>query len=136
MFDTIMVPLDNSEYAKDAIPIVIDLAKKYNSKIAAVHVMDENSNFTYDDLDDNAENLMQLVLKEAEPLGIKVTEHIIVGDALRDMETIIRKSKADLVVVPAWGNDTQVRHVDKINFIGSITERIIRVSKVPVMIIK
>ena len=131
-----MIPVDNSEYSKNAIPIVIDLAKKYNSKIAVVHVMDESSVFSYDDLDENGENLIQLILKEAEPFGIEVIDHLITGDALRDMETIIRKSGADLVVVPAWGNDTQIRNVDKTNFIGSITERIIRVSKVPVMIIK
>ena len=131
-----MIPVDNSEYSKNAIPIVIDLAKKYNSKIAVVHVMDESSVFSYDDLDENGENLIQLILKEAEPFGIEVIDHLITGDALRDMETIIRKSGVDLVVVPAWGNDTQIRNVDKTNFIGSITERIIRVSKVPVMIIK
>ncbi len=131
-----MIPVDNSDYSKDAIPIVIDLAKKYNSKIAAVHVMDEGSIFSYDDLDENGENLIRYIMNEAEPFDIEVTDHLITGDALRDMETIIRKSKADLVVVPAWGNDTQIRDVDKTNFIGSIAERIVRVSKVPVMIIK
>ena len=131
-----MIPVDNSDYSKDAIPIVIDLAKKYNSKIAAVQVMDEGSIFSYDDLDENGENLIRYIMNEAEPFDIEVTDHLITGDALRDMETIIRKSKADLVVVPAWGNDTQIRDVDKTNFIGSIAERIVRVSKVPVMIIK
>ena len=56
-----MIPVDNSDYSKDAIPIVIDLAKKYNSKIAAVHVMDEGSIFSYDDLDENGENLNFLI---------------------------------------------------------------------------
>ena len=77
-----------------------------------------------------------MILLNYRPFDIEVTDHLITGDALRDMETIIRKSKADLVVVPAWGNDTQIRDVDKTNFIGSIAERIVRVSKVPVMIIK
>ncbi len=136
MFKTIMITLDQSDYSKNAIPIVIDLAKKYNSKIAAVHVMDERSMLTYDDLDDSGEDLLKLITSQAEPLGIKVTEHLITGDPLRDMETIIRKSQAELVVVPAWGHDTQLRHVDKTNFIGSVAERIMKVSKVPVMVLK
>lgn len=131
-----MIPIDQSEYSKKAIPIAVDLAKKYNSDIAAVYVINEGSTFTYDNLDDEGEDLLKLITDEAESSGLKVIEHLIMGDPLRDMETIIRKTGADLVVVPAWGIDTQVRGVDKTNFIGSIAERIIKVSKVPVLMIK
>ena len=136
MFNTIMVSIDNSDYAEKAIDVAIDLASKYNSKIAAVHVLDENSAFTYDDLDDSGDNLLSQIVEKAKKLDIEVVEHLIMGDALRDMETIIKKTKADLVIMPAWGYHTQLRHIDTKNFIGSVSERALKVSEVPVMIIK
>ncbi len=42
MFDVITVPIDESEYADKAIDIAIDLASKYNCKIAFTFLLDAN----------------------------------------------------------------------------------------------
>ena len=136
MFDVITVPIDESEYADKAIDIAIDLASKYNSKIAAVHVLDEGSLFSYDALEDEGDNLLSKITNKAKEYDIEVVEHLITGDALRDIEVIIRKTCADLVVLPAYGNHSFIRGVDKTNFIGSVAERLIKNSKVPVLIVK
>jgi nucleotide-binding universal stress UspA family protein len=136
MFDVITVPIDESEYAEKAIDIAIDLASKYNSKIAAVHVIDESSLFTYADLEDNGNNLLSKISIKAKEKNIDVVEHLITGDALRDIEVIIRKTSADLVVLPAYGNDSLIRGIDKTNFIGSVAERLIKTSNVPVLLVK
>jgi nucleotide-binding universal stress UspA family protein len=136
MFDVITVPIDESEYAEKAINIAIDLASKYNSKIAAVHVIDESSLFTYADLEDNGNNLLSKISIKAKEKNIDVVEHLITGDALRDIEVIIRKTSADLVVLPAYGNDSLIRGIDKTNFIGSVAERLIKTSNVPVLLVK
>jgi nucleotide-binding universal stress UspA family protein len=136
MFDVITVPIDESEYAEKAIDIAIDLASKYNSKIAAVHVIDESSLFTYADLEDNGDNLLSKISIKAKEKNIDVVEHLITGDALRDIEVIIRKTSADLVVLPAYGNDSLIRGIDKTNFIGSVAERLIKTSNVPVLLVK
>ena len=38
MYNSILVPVDNSEYSNQAIDVAIDLGKKYNSKITGNHV--------------------------------------------------------------------------------------------------
>ncbi len=42
MFDIIAVPVDGSEYGYKAADVAIEIAKKFDSKIAAIHVL-ENS---------------------------------------------------------------------------------------------
>ena len=68
MFDVITVPIDESEYADKAIDIAVDFASKYGSKIAAVHVISENSIFTYDDLEDNGDNLLSKITNKIETI--------------------------------------------------------------------
>ena len=136
MFDVITVPIDESEYADKAIDIAVDLASKYGSKIAAVHVISENSIFTYDDLEDNGDNLLSKITNKAGEMDVEVVEHLITGEPLRDIDVIINKTKADLVVIPAYGYDTFLRGTDTTNFIGSVAERLIKNSKVPVLIVK
>ena len=49
MFDVIAVPVDGSEYGFKAADVAIEIAQKFNSKIAAVHVLEEFSFSSYDD---------------------------------------------------------------------------------------
>ena len=98
MFDVITVPIDESEYADKAIDIAVDLASKYGSKIAAVHVISENSIFTYDDLEDNGDNLLSKITNKAGEVDVEVVEHLITGDPLRDIDVIINKTKARLIL--------------------------------------
>ena len=39
MFDVITVPIDGSEYGYKAADVAIEIAQKFDSKIAAVHVL-------------------------------------------------------------------------------------------------
>ena len=39
MFEMIAVPVDGSDYGYKAADVAIEIAKKFNSKIAAVHVL-------------------------------------------------------------------------------------------------
>ena len=41
MFDIIAVPVDGSDYGYEAADVAIEIAKKFGSKIAAVHVFEE-----------------------------------------------------------------------------------------------
>ena len=40
MFDIIAVPVDGSEYGYKAADVAIEIAKKFDSKIAAIHVLE------------------------------------------------------------------------------------------------
>lgn len=135
MFDTIMVPVDGSKYSDKAIDYAIAIAEKFNSRIVAVHVLQEFSQNSYDNEEDRGNEILGEVTKRASEAGVATIEHLLTGDALRDMKTIVRKTRADLVVMHAFGSDTFDDDLNE-NQIGSVSERLIRTGDVPVLIIK
>ena len=135
MFDVITVPVDGSKYSEKAADYAIAIAEKFNSKIAAVHVLEEFSDNTFADDEDNGDEILGKITEKANAVGVDVVEHLITGNPLRDMKTIIRKTCADLVVLHAFGADLISEDLNE-NQIGSISERVVRTSDVPVLIVR
>ena len=141
MFKTICVPVDGSEYSYAAADVAVELAKKFSSKIAAVHVLGEFSLNSYDDEEDSGDEILSKASKKANKYGIEVVEHLLTADALRDMKFIINQTGADLVVIHAYGSDNE-RFVsfeeNKVSDhqIGSVSERLLRNCDVPVLLVR
>lgn len=141
MFDVITVPVDGSDYGFEAADIAIEIAQKFGSKIAAVHVLEEFSFNSYDSEEDSGDEILSKITKKAGEMGVEVVEHLLTADPLRDMNFIIKQTGADLVVIHAHGannhrfvsfeendvSDTQI---------GSVSERLIRTCDVPVLLVK
>ncbi|WP_296874060.1 universal stress protein [uncultured Methanobrevibacter sp.] len=141
MFDVITVPVDGSDYGFEAADIAIEIAQKFGSKIAAVHVLEEFSFNSYDSEEDSGDEILAKITKKAGEVGVEVVEHLLTADPLRDMNFIIKQTGADLVVIHAHGannhrfvsfeendvSDTQI---------GSVSERLIRTCDVPVLLVK
>ena len=141
MFDVITVPVDGSDYGFEAADIAIEIAQKFGSKIAAVHVLEEFSFNSYDSEEDSGDEILAKITKNAGEVGVEVVEHLLTADPLRDMNFIIKQTGADLVVIHAHGannhrfvsfeendvSDTQI---------GSVSERLIRTCDVPVLLVK
>lgn len=141
MFDVIAVPIDGSSHSYEAADIAIEIAQKFSSKIAAVHVLKEFSFDSYDSQEDSGDALLAQVTKKANEVGVEVTEHLLTADPLRDMKFIINQTRADLVVIHAHGSDDK-RFVSfeenevSDTQIGSVSERLLRTSDVPVLLVK
>lgn len=141
MFDVITLPVDGSDYGFEAADIAIEIAQKFGSKIAAVHVLEEFSFNSYDSEEDSGDEILAKITKNAGEVGVEVVEHLLTADPLRDMNFIIKQTGADLVVIHAHGannhrfvsfeendvSDTQI---------GSVSERLIRTCDVPVLLVK
>ncbi|WP_409199345.1 universal stress protein [Methanobrevibacter sp. DSM 116169] len=132
MFENIMVPVDGSEYNDKAIEVAIEMASKFYSKIIAVHILSDNSINSYFDEEDKGNEILANVTLKAKEKNIDVIEHLITGDPLRDMRTVIRKSNADLVVISSHGSDGSKSE----NILGSVVERVLKSSEIPVLLIK
>ena len=89
MFDVIMVPIDGSDYSFEAADFAIEIAQKFSSKIAAVHVLEEFSLNSYDSEEDSGDALLAKVTKKANDVGVDVVEHLLTADPLRDMKFIV-----------------------------------------------
>ena len=141
MFDIIAVPVDGSEYSYKAVDVAIEIAQKFSSKIAAVHVLEEFSFDSYDSQEDSGDEILSKITKKASEFGIEVTEHLLTADALRDMKFIITQTGADLVVIHALGSDNK-RFVSfdendiSDHQIGSVSERLLRTCDVHVLLVK
>lgn len=141
MFDVITVPVDGSDYGYEAADVAIEIAQKFGSKIAAVHVLEEFSLNSYDEEEDAGDAILAKITKKANEAGVEVTEHLLTADALRDMKFIVDQTRADLVVIHAHGsNNNRFVSFDENNVsdtqIGSVSERLLRTSEVPVLLIK
>ena len=141
MFDVIAVPIDGSEYSYKAADVAIEIAQRFSSKIAAVHVLEEFSFKSYDSEEDTGDAILAKVTQKANDAGIEVVEHLLTADALRDMKFIIDQTRADLVVIHAHGaNDKRFVSFDENEVsdtqIGSVSERLLRTSDVPVLLVK
>ena len=141
MFDVITVPVDGSDYGYKAADVAIEIAQKFGSKIAAVHVLEEFSFNSYDDEEDSGDAILAKITSKANEAGVEVVEHLLTADPLRDMKFIIDQTRADLVVIHAHGaNNNRFVSFDENNVsdtqIGSVSERLLRTSDVQVLLIK
>ena len=141
MFDVIAVPIDGSEYSYKAADVAIEIAQKFSSKIAAVHVLEEFSFSSYDSEEDTGDAILAKVTKKANDVGVETVEHLLTADPLRDMKFIVDQTRADLVVIHAHGandkrfvsfEDNEVSDTQ----IGSVSERLLRTSDVPVLLVR
>ena len=72
MFDIIAVPVDGSDYGYEAADVAIEIAEKFNSKIAAVHVLEEFSFNSFDSQEDSGDEILDKISLKAGEKNIEV----------------------------------------------------------------
>jgi universal stress protein A len=143
LFSRILVPVDNSRYSLDAVCVAAKIAKFHGSGLKLFHVLDT---VLMDRLKSLSKQTREAIREEL--------RHNAQG-FLRDMEREVKKEIADPEVliregVPhetilkeasSWGADLIVmgklgrRGISHI-VLGSVTERVIEFSEVPVLVVK
>ncbi|MDZ7646910.1 MAG: universal stress protein [Cytophagales bacterium] len=142
----ILVPTDFSKISISALEVAVEIAKKSNSEITVLHVVEEAGEnsfsiagewqttanwsdklFTLKLLEKAKAQLEKLVL-DARFSAVKVNGELRLGNAFHGMRTIIVEQKVDLVVMGTRGRSKLEEMV-----IGSNTERVVRHAKCPVL---
>ena len=138
----ILVPTDFSEQAESALKIAVQIAKTYGSEIFVLHSMElplqlATSSGSGTSLPE-ALYFMKLVekrfgeLREKEYLdGIILNESIGRNEIYTDIEEACKKNKINLIVMGSSGASGF-----KEMFVGSNTEKVVRTSNTPVLVIK
>lgn len=131
MFENIMVPSDGSKHSEKAVDAAIEIAKKFDSKVTAVFVLNENTSFSYDVLEDEGNEILKKISEKGKKEGVMVIEHLITADPLRDMKIIAEKTKVDSIVINPLGKNNSENVI-----IGSIADRIIKTFEIPIVLVR
>jgi len=142
-FKRILVPVDYSVHSKNSLEYAAGLAERFGAKLDVVHVWDRptyvpdtvvvvkegESKSLADMIRENAEREMREFLATAKlPKGVAVTERLLSGDPATTLVEELGKGEHDLVVVGTHGR-TGITHL----ILGSIAEKLVRSSPVPVL---
>ncbi|MFN0058459.1 MAG: universal stress protein [Planctomycetota bacterium] len=143
--DRILVPSDLSATAAEALPPALELARRYGAAIRLVHVLEPiaapfaeiyaygSTNAPERDFQARvleAEGaLLKLVAVTPNPHGVKVETRVVGG--LVGFEIGEQAKECELIVMSTFGNTGLNRLL-----LGSIAERVVRLSNVPVLTIR
>jgi len=141
LFKNILVPHDGSSHSKHAFKVALDMAKKYNSKLSMVVVLDTSPGYwAHSSLWDKAiGGARTLVTREFESFEsaakkAKVSFHSEIIESHSITKTIVSYSKSkkiDLIVMGAQG----ITGWDKF-VLGSVTDGVVHRVKCPVLIVR
>jgi len=141
LFKNILVPYDGSSHSKHAFKVALDMAKKYNSKLSMVVVLDTSPGYwAQSSLWDKAiGGARTLVTKEFESFEsaakkVQVSFHSEIIESHSITKTIVSYSKSkkiDLIVMGAQG----ITGWDKL-ILGSVTDSVAHRVRCPVLIVR
>ncbi|MCF8274162.1 MAG: universal stress protein [Flavobacteriaceae bacterium] len=138
----ILIPTDFSEQAENALKVAAQLAKKQKAEIYLLHTL-ELPLQKIDPLSTNqnlpeAMYFMQLAHKHFEGLleknyleGLNVHEIVEFYEPFRGVYQVCKKHDIDLIVMGSSGTNSF-----KEMLIGSNTEKVVRTSEIPVLVVK
>lgn len=138
MYDNILLPTDGSEGTEDAVEQAFDLAKTYDATVHALYVIDLKEvnaiEHTFDTtmytekFREEGESVLDELSRRGEDVGIDIVTEIREGVP---HETILEYSDEegiDLIVMGTHGRTGLDRYL-----VGSVTEKVVRLSDLPVL---
>jgi len=131
MFETIMVPTDGSEFAQRAENVAISIASKYNARIIGAYVIDEKLIYPYEVLEEEGKGILKNLSSKAKKEGIIVDEILVVGNPAKDLVTIIKRMKPELIVIGTHSK----KGLEKL-LLGSVAENVLKSVDPPVLLVK
>lgn len=139
----ILWPTDLSRFSAKALPYVLDLSLKYGAQVDLVYVAEDMRQYDhiYGDAGARLKDLQAMECERAKQELEKICvrdlsgcpafyHHVVQGDPAEEILKLIAVQKADLVVM-----STHSRERSRAVFFGSVTERVLKHSPVPVLVI-
>lgn len=143
IFSRLLIPVDGSKSSIKAARFALRLALRDNCDVFAVHVIDEENvedlaryaDRPVEEIRErmmlSAERYVEEVRELARRQGVRLVGEIRVGIPHRTLLSLVVEVDADLIVMGTVGRKGPRRVL-----IGSVTERVIEQSPVPVLVVK
>ncbi|WP_207588738.1 universal stress protein [Halomontanus rarus] len=141
MYDCILVPTDGSTEGERAVEYAIDLARTHDATLRAIYVVNAASygglpmetawDGISDALRDEGQAAVDRVEELADERGVRVDTAVLEGSPSRVIVDEAQPEKCDLVVMGTHGRGG----IDRL-LLGSVAERVVRSSPVPVLTVR
>ncbi|WP_306061855.1 universal stress protein [Natronococcus wangiae] len=138
MTDSVLVPVDGSDPAMEALEHALDIAVDTDASVHALYVADTNqpslvriSTQIIDALEEEGEEIIDHVRSRAEDRDVSVTDHVVQGSPRKVILEYADTHDVDLIVMGAHGQHGLGEY-----FFGSTTEHIVHQSEVPVLTVR
>ncbi|WP_136602509.1 universal stress protein [Salinigranum halophilum] len=139
MYDAILVPTDGSAAGDRAVEHAVEFATAYDATVHALYVVDAalyssleaGVDAVIDALESEGQAAVDAVADRCEAEGIDVETAVLVGTIHRSIRDYVTDHDIDLVVMGTHGRKGIERFL-----LGSVTERTVRTSPVPVLTVR
>ncbi len=138
MFSRILVPVDGSRYAENAIRHASDLAGKYGSSVTLIHVvatrvyaMAEVGVLISKDLEKEGMEILRKSQELASSLGISANTRLVSGVPAEEILRFAESEKFDLIVMGSRGLSEV-----KAFLLGSVSDKVSHHARCPVLIVR
>jgi universal stress protein A len=139
---TILAPVDFSEYSEKAFTWARAFAEKWSARIHVLHIIPTvafppmlmGSAFNLADIEvglrKEAEEQLTAFLIAKDAPGVSFSTQVVLGEPFNDICSIAAQEKADVIVMGSHGR-TGLGHV----LLGSVAERVVRYAPCPVLVV-
>lgn len=140
-YEKILLTTDGSKRSEAAVDQAVGLARKFDAEIHILHVVDVGVDSSYDSVNelmsqlDSVENLeefgekaVESLQKQVEDKGLTPEVTVRQGVPHRKILDYVDEKDMDLIVMSTHGRSGLDRML-----LGSVTEKVIRSSKIPVL---
>jgi nucleotide-binding universal stress UspA family protein len=141
-YDRILIPTDGSEAATAAIAHGVAIADRFDSTVHALSVVDVGGVVgaydagpgipkLIDSLEEECEQAVTVVKEECANRDIDIVTEVVQGTPYRAIQEYAEDEEIDLITMGTHGRTGLERYL-----IGSVTERTVRASDVPVLTVR
>lgn len=137
MFETVVVATDGSESVDRAVDVGLDLADRFEADVHALSVIDASEiDASPEQLREELETALETTAEAAlatvqSRVSGEVTTAVREGRPAQEICEYVRETDADLVVTGTRG-----RHGENRLLLGSVAERVVQTSPVPVLTVR
>ncbi len=143
MISRILVPIDFSDYSKNALKYAVDFAKIFKAKIFLIYVIEPiiyPADFSIGqvtiptpdvDMHSRAQNELDLLAKSFNEYSVEVETMIKSGKPFVEINETASEKNIDLIIIASHGH-TGVEHL----LFGSTAEKVVRKAPCPVLTLR
>ena len=138
MYEDILIPFDGSEGAAEVLYHASEIAHWADATVHVLYVADTNRDSvtvvegqTIDVLVQEGEDIVEEAAKTLDTLGVSYDTDVVQGNPAPAIVEYAEGYDHDLIVMPTHGRQGVSRYL-----IGSVSEKVVRLSSVPVLIVR